>query len=106
MILRTLMDGDGDGSIFANRDKKVQEIRLNLCAILLLKNQLNNIWRWSVMISGAVVLLLTCISIYTACVEGFSTLQPLVGVLYCILLVLDILDIAGLSQEMVNEVSS
>ncbi|KAL1433571.1 hypothetical protein MTO96_012405 [Rhipicephalus appendiculatus] len=73
--LRDLMDEGSSGSLFVKRDRKVEEIRLSLCAISLLKNQLNNIWRWSVMISGAVVLLLACISIYTAFVEGFSTLQ-------------------------------
>ncbi|KAL3240869.1 hypothetical protein MRX96_021665 [Rhipicephalus microplus] len=104
--LRGLMVEGSGSSLFVKRDRKVEEIRLNLCAISLLKNQMNNIWRWSLMISGAVVLLLACVSIYTAFVEGFSTLQPLLGMLYCALSVLDLLDIAVLSQEMVNEMRS
>ncbi|KAL1433570.1 hypothetical protein MTO96_012404 [Rhipicephalus appendiculatus] len=103
--LRDLMDGGAAGLLFVKRENKVEEIRLSLCAILQLKNQLNGIWRWSVMVSSAVVLLLACISIYTAFVEGFSSLQPLLCLLYCALCVLDLLDIAVLSQEMVNEMS-
>ncbi|XP_037525675.2 uncharacterized protein LOC119402619 [Rhipicephalus sanguineus] len=105
-VLLCLTKGGCSGLLFVKRDKKVEEIRLSLCAILLLKNRLNGIWRWSVMISGSVVLLLACISIYTAYVEGFSTVQTFLGLLYCVLSLLDLLDVAGLSQEMVNEIRS
>ncbi|KAH7950316.1 hypothetical protein HPB49_022340 [Dermacentor silvarum] len=103
-VVRCMIDGGGS-TVFVNPARKVEEVRMNLCAIALLKQQLNCIWRWSIMASGAVVLLFACSFTYSAFVEGFSTLQSLVGMIYTSLLVLDLLDIAGLSQEMVNEIS-
>ncbi|XP_037570505.1 uncharacterized protein LOC119452382 [Dermacentor silvarum] len=104
-VVRCMIDGGGS-TVFVNPARKVEEVRMNLCAIALLKQQLNCIWRWSIMASGAVVLLFACSFTYSAFVEGFSTLQSLVGMIYTSLLVLDLLDIAGLSQEMVNELRS
>ncbi|XP_075530381.1 uncharacterized protein LOC142563674 [Dermacentor variabilis] len=104
-VVRCMIDGGGS-LVFVKRARNVEEIRMNLCAIALLKTQLNGIWRWSIMLSGGAVLLFACICTYTVFVEGLSTLQSVICLLYSVLLLLDILDITGLSQEMVNELRS
>nr|XP_050048452.1 uncharacterized protein LOC126544941 isoform X1 [Dermacentor andersoni] len=104
-VVRCMIDGGGS-LVFVNRAMKVEEVRMNLCAIALLKTKLNGIWRWSITVSGGAVLLFACICTYTAFVEGLSTLQSIICLLYTVLLVLNILDITGLSQEMVNELRS
>ncbi|KAL1433575.1 hypothetical protein MTO96_012409 [Rhipicephalus appendiculatus] len=87
----------------AKRSKELEVIRINLCAIAALKQQLNAIWRWSIMASGAIVLTVSCICIYSVFTEEFSAVQHLLTILYSISSALDFVDIANVSQQLVNE---
>ncbi|KAH6923561.1 hypothetical protein HPB50_002200 [Hyalomma asiaticum] len=103
-FLRDVLDASVNVPL-AKRSKELEAIRINLCAIATLKQRLNAIWRWCIMVSGAVVLVVACICIYSAFVEEFSTAHHLLTILYTISSTLDFVDIANVSQQMVNEVS-
>nr|XP_050048449.2 uncharacterized protein LOC126544938 [Dermacentor andersoni] len=101
-LLQPVVDGRCNAPL-AKRSKDIEMIRMNLCSIVALKDQLNAIWGWCIMASGAVVLLVSCICIYSVFVEEFSTVQHLLTIMYSISSALDFVDIANLSQQMMNE---
>ncbi|KAL3240865.1 hypothetical protein MRX96_021662 [Rhipicephalus microplus] len=101
-LLRPLLDARCNVPI-AKRSKELEAIRINLCTIAALKQQLNAIWRWSIVASGAIVLTVSCICIYSVFTEEFSAVQHLLTILYSISSALDFVDIANVSQQLVNE---
>ncbi|XP_037525673.1 uncharacterized protein LOC119402618 [Rhipicephalus sanguineus] len=101
-LLHTVLDARCNVPI-AKRSKELEAIRINLCAIAALKQQLNATWRWSIMASGVIVLTASCICIYSAFTEEYSAVQHLLTILYSISSALDFVDIANVSQQLVNE---
>ncbi|KAH7934227.1 hypothetical protein HPB49_023196 [Dermacentor silvarum] len=100
--LLRVVQGDGDVNS-VKKARKVQEIRMNLCAISKLKEKINSIWRWSIMVSGAVLLSVMCICTYSIFVEKFSKAQHLFSVIYSVSSAIDFFDIAALSHRLTKE---
>ncbi|XP_075728468.1 uncharacterized protein LOC142769263 [Rhipicephalus microplus] len=101
-LLCTVLDA---GSIvpITKSSRELEEIRIHLCAIVVLKQQLNAIWGWSIMASGAMVLIVSCVCIYSVFTEEFSEAQHLLTILYSVSSALDFVDIVIVSQQLVNE---
>ncbi|KAL1422205.1 hypothetical protein MTO96_022338 [Rhipicephalus appendiculatus] len=51
---------------------RLESVRLNLCEIQRLKNAINDVWNWSLVVNGVFVLLLLCTAVYDLCTDGLG----------------------------------
>ncbi|KAH6924018.1 hypothetical protein HPB50_010456 [Hyalomma asiaticum] len=89
----------------ADENSDLQLVRINLRSVAELKKVLNDVWRYSIVASATVVLVITCICTYCLFDDGVPMEQLLLTMTYCFYLAVDFTDIARLSQTMSNELS-
>ncbi|KAH7938853.1 hypothetical protein HPB52_001475 [Rhipicephalus sanguineus] len=103
-VLRSIVLSGGSDVVGADkRARLVERVRLNICTVSQIKRSLNEIWEYAIAASGVMVLYTSCAGIYLNFAEEFWTLEHVLAILYTISTVLDFLDIAILSDEMVRE---
>ncbi|KAL3240868.1 hypothetical protein MRX96_021664 [Rhipicephalus microplus] len=70
----------------AGEAQRVQAVRLNLATVHQLKEEVNDIWRWPLVISSLCVLLLPCMCVHEASQPGYVTEKRYVtGDICCVL---------------------
>ncbi|XP_037580512.2 uncharacterized protein LOC119463758 [Dermacentor silvarum] len=82
---------------------ELDRVRLNLSSIVNLRRVLNSAWQFSITASAVVLLIVSCICVYSAFDEGVPTDQLLLTISYCGYATIDFVDVARLSQRMANE---
>ncbi|XP_075530660.1 uncharacterized protein LOC142563872 [Dermacentor variabilis] len=82
---------------------ELDRVRLNLSSIVHLRRVLNSAWQFSIMASVVVLLIVSCICVYSVFDEGVPTDQLLLTMSYCGYATIDFVDVARLSQQMANE---
>ncbi|XP_077493294.1 uncharacterized protein LOC144104273 [Amblyomma americanum] len=82
--------------------KKVQAVRLHLCTVLEMKNDINAIWQRSVVVSSVGLLLVTCISLYTIITEGLRRTELWIAIGYSAFTSYEFLQLARVSQSLSN----
>ncbi|KAK8774172.1 hypothetical protein V5799_011296 [Amblyomma americanum] len=82
--------------------KKVQAVRLHLCTVLEMKNDINGIWQRSVVVSSVGLLLVTCISLYTIITEGLRRTELWIAIGYSAFTSYEFLQLARVSQSLSN----
>ncbi|CAN8006289.1 unnamed protein product, partial [Ixodes pacificus] len=81
----------------------VERVRLNNCKIRNLKTNLNGVWKASIVTSSVVILLMVCVGVYSAFDAGVPRSHLVLSMSYGVYSTLDFVDMATLSQTMVNE---
>ncbi|EEC04170.1 predicted protein [Ixodes scapularis] len=82
----------------------VERVRLNNCKIRNLKTNLNGVWKASIVTSSVVILLMVCVAVYSAFDAGVPRSHLVLSMAYGVYSTLDFVDMATLSQTLVNEV--
>ncbi|KAH7940340.1 hypothetical protein HPB52_023054 [Rhipicephalus sanguineus] len=85
--------------------RRVEEVRLNVVAVLRLKREINSIWMCSLVVSSLYALLVPCICVYGAVRGVFEPEQRLALVMYAIYTACDFAALANASQSLINRVS-
>lgn len=83
----------------------IETIRMNMCVIRDLKDSLNDVWKWSLVMSGVATLPIVGIGVSTSIESSFSGARLTAVLSYSVYTILDFVDTAILSQAMINEVS-
>ncbi|KAL1433572.1 hypothetical protein MTO96_012406 [Rhipicephalus appendiculatus] len=84
--------------------QRVQAVRLNLATVHQLKEAVNDIWRWPLVISSLCVLLEPCICVHEASRPGFITEQRYVSAISAAYLMYEYITLVYVSQSLINKV--
>ncbi|KAH7933842.1 hypothetical protein HPB49_018056 [Dermacentor silvarum] len=88
----------------ADMTRRVEEVRLNIFAVLQLKREINDIWMWSLVVTSMHVLLIPCICVHEACYSAYAAEQRYGLVLYAVYIAYDFATLAHASQSLINRI--
>lgn len=89
----------------ASDAQRVQAVRLNLATVFQLKEEVNHIWRWPLVISSLCVLLLPCICVHEASRPGFIAEQRYAIAIITVYMAYEYGTIVYVSQCLINKVN-
>ncbi|KAL1444320.1 hypothetical protein MTO96_045582 [Rhipicephalus appendiculatus] len=81
---------------------RLESVRLNLCEIQRLKNAINDVWNWSLVVNGAFVLLLLCTAVYDLCTDGLGGRENYGSWFYAAYTTYEFVSLTFLSQSLSN----
>ncbi|KAL1422204.1 hypothetical protein MTO96_022337 [Rhipicephalus appendiculatus] len=81
---------------------RLESVRLNLCEIQRLKNAINDVWNWSLVVNGVFVLLLLCTAVYDLCTDGLGGRENYGSWFYAAYTTYEFVSLTFLSQSLSN----
>lgn len=84
---------------------RLEAVRMNVCEIQQLKNAVNDVWNWPLVINGIFVLLLLCTSVYYLCTDGLGDRENYGSWFYAAYTTYEFVSLTFLSQSLSNMVS-
>ncbi|KAL3240870.1 hypothetical protein MRX96_021666 [Rhipicephalus microplus] len=84
----------------ADMARRLEQVRLNVVAVLQLKREINGTWMCSLVVSSVYTLLVPCICVYEAVHGAFAPEQRLALVMYTIYTACDFVALANASQSL------
>lgn len=85
---------------------QIEKIRFNYCFVRELKQVLNDVWEWSLVVSSATLIIVLCSALYGTFSGSISRREVLVGASYAFYAWYSFVEIAIVSQDMRNNVSA
>ncbi|KAH7933844.1 hypothetical protein HPB49_018058 [Dermacentor silvarum] len=84
---------------------RVEAVRFNFYEIQELKDAVNQVWSWSLVVSSTCTLLVLCTSLYEMCKNGPAKWENYTAFLYSAYITYDFITLASTSQSMADMVS-
>ncbi|KAL3223442.1 hypothetical protein MRX96_049806 [Rhipicephalus microplus] len=81
---------------------RLESVRLNVCEIQRLKNAINDVWNWSLVVNGVFVLLLLCTAVYDLCMDGPGGRENYGSWFYAAYTTYEFVSLTFLSQSLSN----
>ncbi|KAH7934392.1 hypothetical protein HPB49_025444 [Dermacentor silvarum] len=85
--------------------RRLEMVRLNLCAVRDLKRRLERVWKWPLLLAGASVLLSMSVDAAAAFYKAVSREGIFLSAVFSAYQAVDFADLSMLSQAMINEAS-
>ncbi|XP_064487814.1 uncharacterized protein LOC135400006 isoform X1 [Ornithodoros turicata] len=82
---------------------QVETLRTNICTIKKLKEELNNVWSWSMAASCASNVLVVCVTCHAAFTKSLPAEHFLIVGSYAIYSCIELASLAGISQKLTDE---
>ncbi|XP_077531061.1 uncharacterized protein LOC144143129 [Haemaphysalis longicornis] len=102
-VLRECVNIQGTGRFrCVDLPERLEAVRLNLSTIRQLKEEINDVWRWPLVVSSVCVLLVLCSCMYEVCREEFVLLNRISTVLYAAYITYEFMKLAFVSQNLIN----
>ncbi|KAK8756731.1 hypothetical protein V5799_000568 [Amblyomma americanum] len=102
-LLKDCMNSHVAWAHHAEKAARVEEIRLHLSTVRQLKEEINDIWRWPLVISSLCVLVVPCLCVHEACQADFVHRKRYRLFLYCAYITYEFISVAYASQSVINK---
>ncbi|KAH9369359.1 hypothetical protein HPB48_022450 [Haemaphysalis longicornis] len=102
-VLRECVNIQGTGRFrCVDLPERLEAVRAQPSTIRQLKEEINDVWRWPLVVSSVCVLLVLCSCMYEVCREEFVLLNRISTVLYAAYITYEFMKLAFVSQNLIN----